>query len=225
MAKKNNKLGTYAGTQYRGGREKGRKNLKKLDNGSYMNQHGVVFTAEEKKALETAVNTANRKRKRMIERTDDLPILLGGQPTGQTQKDLRLMGKTSDFILSQKSKSLQRFKSEDEYHRYMENLKRVNSKDYIDKRIELYKKNIIKAGKAAGVLNNTYKGRKIISMLHSLNNEQFATVAMQEQVFDFTFWDSDTDPMAVQKRERAFDILKEYTQKHNIKPRTRKRKG
>ena len=60
--KKTDKV-SFEGTQYTGGRQAGRKNLIKLENGNLQNQYGVVFSAEEKKALESAVNTANRKRK------------------------------------------------------------------------------------------------------------------------------------------------------------------
>ena len=132
---------TYEGTQYTGGRAQGRKNLKKLDNGNFLNEHGVVFTAEDRKKLESAVNRVNRKRVKMIEEEGKLPRLVGGVDTGDKVKSLQLMGKESDFILSRKSKSLQQFKSRDAYDRYMKNLEHINSPDYIDERIRLYKRN------------------------------------------------------------------------------------
>lgn len=132
---------SYEGTQYSGGRVKGRKNLKKLDTGNLLNQHGVVFTPEEKKALERAANTANRKRMRMLEQEAQLPRKVGGKETGDTVRSLQLMGKESDFIISRKSKSLQQFKTREEYDKYMKNLARVNSPDYVDMRTRLYKRN------------------------------------------------------------------------------------
>ena len=141
MAKKNK----YEGGQYRGGRVEGRKNLKHTATGDLLNQHGVVFTPEEKKALEIAVNTANRKRARMLKLEATLPRKVLGVDTGQTVGTLQAMGKESDFILTRKSKSLQRFKSREEYDRYMKNLARVNSRNYITERVELYKQNHIKA--------------------------------------------------------------------------------
>ena len=134
----------YEGQQYRGGRTKGRKNLKKLDGGGLLNQHGVIFTPEEKKALERAVNTANSKRTRMLKEEAKMPRMLNGRETGQSVGQLHLMGKESDFILARKSKSLQRFKTHDDYERYMKNLHRVNSKDYVTERIKLYKRNFNK---------------------------------------------------------------------------------
>ena len=137
--------GTWEGQQYRGGRQEGRKNLVKLDGGNLKNQFGVVFTPDEKKALEQAVNTANRKRARMLEAEAKLPRKIAGQDTGDTVASLQLMGKESDFILQRKTKSLQRFRSKEDYDRYMQNLHRVNNRDYITERVRLYKRNHMKA--------------------------------------------------------------------------------
>lgn len=132
---------SFEGEQYRGGRKKGIPNLVKLDGGNVQNQHGVIFTPEEKKALEQAANTANRKRMKMLEKEGNLPRMIGGIETGDKVKSLQLMGRESDFIITRKSKSLQRFKSREEYERYMKNLERVNSPDYVTERIKLYKRN------------------------------------------------------------------------------------
>lgn len=138
------KAGTWEGGQYRGGRQEGRKNLVKTDTG-VVNQHGVAFTLEEKKALEQAVNTANRKRARMLKQEAQLPRMVNGKETGDTVATLQMMGKESDFILQRKTKSLQRFKSKEDYNRYMRNLERVNKRDYITERVRQYKRNHIKA--------------------------------------------------------------------------------
>lgn len=135
----------YEGKQYTGGRVEGRKNLKKLDNGNYLNQHGIEFSVSDRKALESAVNRANRKRKKMLEEEAKLPRVVQGEDTGQTVGELHLMGKESDFILSRKTKSLQRFKSREQYESYMRNLERVNSSDYIQERVKLYKRNHMQA--------------------------------------------------------------------------------
>lgn len=138
--KKNMKRNAYEGQQYRGGRVSGRKNLKYTDQG-IINQHGVIFSEDEKKALEQAVNTANRKRAAMLKHEATLPRKVMGVDTGQTVGQLHLMGKESDFILARKTKSLQRFKTRDDYERYMKNLSRVNARDYIGERTKLYKRN------------------------------------------------------------------------------------
>lgn len=138
-------LHRYEGTQYRGGRGAGRKNLKRTDAGMLLNQHGVEFTEAEKKALESAVNSANRKRSKMLKQEATLPRMVNGVDTGQKKGQLHLMGQESDFIIQRKTKSLQRFKTHEEYDRYMKNLERVNSRDYINERLKLYKRNHMKA--------------------------------------------------------------------------------
>ena len=132
---------TYEGKQYTGGRVKGKKNLTKLENGNVLNQHGVEFTQADKKKLESLVNRANAKRKRMIKEEGALPRKVGGQPTGQTVSTLQQMGKESDFIISRKTKSMQRFTSREDYEKYITYLERVNTPEYIDIRTREYKRN------------------------------------------------------------------------------------
>ena len=122
------------------GRAKGTKNLKRVD-GGYLNQNNVVFTEAEKAALERAVRKSKRKRKELHEIFDPLPYKSQGRETGATVGEMRTMGKELDFSIADKSASLQRFKSKEEFDRYMKNLDRVNSKDYIRDRARLYKRN------------------------------------------------------------------------------------
>lgn len=136
---------SYEGTQYRGGRKKGTKNLKRLENGNIQNQHGVIFTEVEKKALERLANSANAKRRAMLKQEATLPRRVMGIDTGQTVGQLQLMGKESNFIITRKSKSLQKFNSREEYEKYIDYLKKVNSRDYITERIRQYKRNHMKA--------------------------------------------------------------------------------
>lgn len=126
--KKYNQSGGYVG-----GRGKGEKNLLRLEDGSLVNKHKVVFTEAEKKALESAVNAANRKRARMMKEESKL--------TGVDVNTMKIFNKESDFILAPKTKSLQRFKSKAEFENYMDNLREVNDRGYIDKRTAFYRGN------------------------------------------------------------------------------------
>lgn len=128
-----------------GGRKPGVPNLKKTGKGTLLNQHGVEFTTAEKRALESAVNSANRKRARMLKEEAQLPRKVQGRDTGDTVGSLQLMGKESDFIIAKRTKSLQRFKSKEDFNRYMEGLKKVNSLEYITERVRMYKRNHMKA--------------------------------------------------------------------------------
>lgn len=137
MAKRKGKRGTvsYEGEQYRGGRGTGRKNLVKVP-GGVRNQHGVVFTEQQKKDLERSVNRSNYQRKKMLAEADAL---------NPQNAQLRLMGKESDFIITRQSKSLQRFKSMEEYERYMDKQARIQSGEYLDEKTRHYKRNYMKA--------------------------------------------------------------------------------
>ena len=126
------------------GRKRGTPNLKKID-GKLVNQHGVSFTETDKKRLVNEVNKANQKRMRMLEYEANLHRKVGGVDTGDTVRSLQNMGKESDFILARKSKSLQQFKTGDDYERYIRNLEHVNSPTYLDERTRAYKRNHITA--------------------------------------------------------------------------------
>lgn len=128
-----------------GGRSAGRKNLIYTDDGKIVNQEGVTFTLEDKKKLESLVSSATRKRREMLKSAATLPRTYGGQKLNGTVGDLQLMGKESDFIIAPKTKSLQRFKSREQFENYIDNLQRVNSKDYLSERTKLYKRNYIQA--------------------------------------------------------------------------------
>lgn len=127
------------------GRKKGVPNLKKTDRGTLINKKGVEITVEEKKHLESLVNSINRKRKRMTEKEKQLFRTADNATTKQTLGEVQRFGQESDFILQPKSKSIQRFESRKEFDTYMRNLERVNQKDYVKKRAQQYKRNHLKA--------------------------------------------------------------------------------
>jgi hypothetical protein len=68
------------------GRIKGKQNLR-YEGNKIINQNGVVFTQDEKKALENLVNSASRKRKHMLELEQSLPFISGGVNMGMTVGD------------------------------------------------------------------------------------------------------------------------------------------
>lgn len=147
-------LGIFEGQQYKGGRSAERGNLI-YEGDKIINAQGVEFTAEDKRRLENAVNRANRQRREMLKKTATMPRYINvtdaytgklvRKATDDTVGSTQSMGVESDFILQRKSKSLQRFNTREEFDRYMKNLERVNSKDYLMQRARLYKRNYMKA--------------------------------------------------------------------------------
>ena len=174
---------SYEGTQYTGGRVKGRKNLVKTDSGGFVNEHGVEFTLKERKALENAVNRANKTRTQMLKAEAELPRMSGGKNTGQKVKNLQAMGKESDFIISRRSKSLHQFKSKADYEYYMKDLERVNSKNYLDDRIELYKNNHIKA------IENVFgsDAEDVVEKIKNMKNKDYMQLIQQDEDLEVSY--------------------------------------
>lgn len=159
-----------------------------------VNQHGVKFTEKEKRALESAVNSANRKRRNMLKQEATLPRKVRGQLTGQEVSSLQLMGKESDFILAPKTKSLQRFQTKADYTRYMGYLKRVNSRDYLDIRAKQYKANYISA------IKETYgtAAKDVIMKVQMMPTKDFMKAVQSDEMLEIGYVYPDNN--AVQER-------------------------
>jgi predicted metal-dependent hydrolase len=168
---------------YTKGRSKGKKNLEHKGK-KIINQNGVAFTEKEKKMLESLVNSSNRKRKIMLENESKLHLFVGGHDTGKTiGETIGLMGKESDFIRAKKSKSLNRFKSKAEFKNYIKNLKRVNAPDYIEKRVELYKKSYIKA------IRNVFgkDGKEIIKKIKGMTTNDYMQKVQSDETLEIGY--------------------------------------
>lgn len=176
----------YEGETYRGGRTKGRKNLEYTDTG-VVNQHGVEITKAERKALESAVTRANRKRAEMLEEAAKLPRKVAGRETGDTVGSLQLMGKESDFILARKSSSLQRFRTREDFDRYMTNLERVNNPGYVADRIRQYKRNFTTA------LLDTYgdEAKDIAMKIRMMKPEEYMRMVESDETLEIRYVPSD----------------------------------
>lgn len=174
---------SYEGGQYTGGRKEGRKNLTYTEDGRILNQHGVEFSEADKRALENAVNKANRKRTKMLKEEAQLPRLQGGKPTGETVAQLQAMGKESDFIISRRSKSLQRFTSREQFENYMENLQMVNSPTYLDDRTRLYKRNHMQA------LENVFGGdaKDVMMKIRTMKPEKYRELLQSDEDLEISY--------------------------------------
>lgn len=168
-----------------GGRQKGRKNLNRVGD-SYFNQHRVEITVEEKRELENAVRKANRLRQKMLDEAGQLPRKVYGKETGDTISQLQMMGKESDFILSQKSASLQRFRTRKDFDRYMDNLKRVNHPDYIIERTRAYKRNFIQS------LEDVYgdEAKDIVMKVRMMKPEEYMRMVESDESLEISYVDS-----------------------------------
>lgn len=171
------------GGQYRGGRASGRKNLKKTGDGQLLNQHGVKFTEAEKRRLESLVNSANYRRRKMIKDASKLPRKYEGVDTGDTIGSLKLMGKESDFILAKRTKSLQRFRTMDQFDEYVKRLEKVNSPNYLRERIRQYKRNYITS------LNNVYgeKAKDVAMKIRMMKPDEYMKLVESDESLEISY--------------------------------------
>lgn len=176
-------LGIYEGQQYIGGRSPNRGNLI-YEGDKIINAQGVVFTKDDKRRLENAVNRANKHRKQMLEAAAKMPRLINvtdpktgklvTKDTGaKVDSPLKTMGAESDFILQRKTKSLQRFNTREDFDRYMKNLERVNADDYLLQRTRLYKRNHIKA------IRNVLGDEGIAMKIQMMKPDDYRRLSMQ----------------------------------------------
>lgn len=171
------------------GRKAGSKQLKKLtsieDNVELLvNKNKVVFTLAEKKKLESLVNSANRKRRRMLKEEGDFERVLAGVGTGQTiGESTAQMGKESDFVLAKKTKSLNRFRTKEDYNRYIVNLQRVVKRDYVEGRIKTYKENWMKS------IKDVYgdQAKDILKRVDAMTIKEYAEAVQSDETLEIGF--------------------------------------
>lgn len=165
------------------GRASGTKNLIKTSDGGYINVHGVKFSDADKRALESAVNSANRYRKKQISETANIERIADGKPTGQTIGELRLMGQESDFIISKRSKSLQRFTSREQFENYLDSTRKINTGEWLEDKTRLYKANMRKA------LGNVYgdEAKDISMKIQMMKPADFRKLIMENENLEISY--------------------------------------
>lgn len=164
------------------GRKKGLPNLQKVD-GGYQNQYGVTFTEQQKKDLERSVARSNYYAKKMKEKEGELPRTVGGKETGQKVSQLQLMGKESDFIISKQSRSLQRFKSLEDYERFMDKQQRIQSGEYLEEMTRHYKRNHMKA------LENVFgdEAKDVMMKIRMMPPAQYRELIQKEELLEVSY--------------------------------------
>ena len=141
--------------------------LKRNRRGSVILPNGERITISEQKALRSAVNSANRKRKRMIER---LPA--------EAKIKYNEFGVESDFVMRKKSTSLKRFRNKKGFKHYLRSVQKIASGEFERKRIMTYKENYIRA------LRNTFNSsaNKAIKAVRDMDLKTFRQKVESEEL-------------------------------------------
>lgn len=123
------------------GRAAGSKNLKKNEQGNWVNQYGVEITPEQRKFMENSVAALNRKRAKMEKETAPQTLRYAGQEIGGTLQDMRLMGREDILLQAKQSASFQRFRDQDQFTTYLKKLQDMKDPDYLHQKAVEYKRN------------------------------------------------------------------------------------
>lgn len=168
------------------GRKKGLPNLKRVE-GGFVNQHGVFFTTEQRKALERATAKSNRIRDKQIKEEAARPIKNAGRVIVPDRTQLHLMHGQSDMILSHQYKSLQHFKSMEDYEDYMTKQSRIHSGDYLDDKARLYKRNFMES------LLDTYgdEAKDIAMKVRMMKPQEYMQLVEDDEVLEIRYVPSD----------------------------------
>ena len=150
--------------------------------GSVILPNGARITKSEQKALRSAVNSANRKRKRMLERL----------PT-EAKVKYNDFGIESDFVMRKKSTSLKRFRNKKEFLHYLRSVQKIASGEFERKRIETYKENYIRA------LRNTFNSsaNKAIKAVRNMDLKAFRRMVESEELEEigYVYYDPNNEKL------------------------------
>lgn len=158
--------------------------LKRNNRKSVILRNGERITLKEQKALRSAVNSANRKRKRMIERLPE-----------EASRKYREFGIESDFVMRKKSASLSRFRNKKEFDRYLRNVRRIASGEFERKRAETYKSNYIRA------LRNTFNSQanEAIRLVKNIDLKRFRYLVESGNLVDigYIYYDPNNEKLTL----------------------------
>lgn len=134
------------------------KRLKRTSKGGYILPSSETITAREREALRSAVNSANRKRKRWLTNLSEYQ-----------KKRYRQFGIESDFIYRKKSTKLSRFTNKKQFENYLRSVQRISSGKFEGIRNRNYQENYKESLRK--VFNS--KANHLIRLVNRLDNKSF----------------------------------------------------
>lgn len=143
------------------------KRLKKTSRGSVILPNGQRITPKEQRALRSAVNSANRKRKKLLEQLPET-----------AKRKYREFGVESDFLMRKKSTKLTRFRNKSEFNKYLRSVQKIASGEFEKRRTETYRNNYIRA------LRNTFNSsaNQAIKAVRAMDYKEFKNKVESEEL-------------------------------------------
>lgn len=159
------------------------KRLKRTSRGSVILPNGQRITLKEQRALRSAVNSANRKRKKLIE-----------QLPAEAKRKYREFGVESDFVMRKKTTKLSRFRNKNEFNKYLRSVQKIASGEFERKRTETYKSNYIRA------LRNTFNSsaNNAIKAVREMDLKTFKNKVESEELEEigYVYYDPNGEKLA-----------------------------
>ena len=149
-----------------------RTHLKRNRKGSIVLPNGQTITTAEQNALRSAVNSANRKRQRLI-----------SQLPKEAKERYQVLGVESDFVMRKKNLRYNKFNNKREFNRYLRSVQKLVKPNYIDKVMNTYRNNLNRAIK--NVFNSA--GDAIRKFLKSITNEELRQLSLSEEFKDIGY--------------------------------------
>ena len=146
--------------------------LKRTSRGSIVLQNGERITPAEQRALRSAVNSANRRRKRLLEK---LPK--------QAKSRYADFGIESDWVLRKKHVKYSNFRNKKEYTTYLKQVRYVMRVEYSEKVVETYRSNLYRA--IDKVFNS--KGQELKDFLDTLSNDELRTLSLNDSIHNIGY--------------------------------------
>lgn len=170
----------------RGSGKTGRVNMRRVE-GGWENQHGVVFTDKERRAIKKATDASMAKRQAEYQMWLDSPVYVNGNKVADHRRNLDTMGKKPEFIVAEQSYDLQEFTSRDEFNRYMKKQERIATGRYERDKMRLYKRNFMTS------LKNVYgdDAKDVIHKIQFMPQDEFYKRILQDERLEIKYAPSD----------------------------------
>lgn len=175
------------------------KRLKRTSKGGYILSSGETITAREREALRSAVNSANRKRKRWLDRLPEYQ-----------KKRYKDFGIESDFIYRKKSVRLARFTNKKQFNTYLRSVQRISSGKFEGIRNRNYQENF----KESLRKNFNSKANHLIRLVNKIDNKDFVRAFENGEIEEipYVYYDPNNEKYNLIEAQLNF-VIKKYGEK------------
>lgn len=182
------------------GRTKGTKNLKRTNRGSIILPSGEKITPAEQKAFRSAVVSANKKRKRLIE-----------QLPKEAKENYKIFGVESDWVLRNKSASITRFKNKKQFKLYLKQLRKTTKREYVTNLVEIYRNNFTRA--IYNTFNSSADVSELINFINGLSTKDLEKLTLSEELSNigYVYYDPKKVSVKLETLKKEMEKIKAQT--------------